>query len=455
MSGGGKAFADDSLTGLHLGVGLNVVADEYKSDVDVLGKVEYKTGGGVWTFTGESYQEFLSYDDNLTFSIYSEYTATKYGFTFTINNQTLTITKDGREVYNEYGTLGREYISFPKNNGFQLSAIQLYIDYNLLGDIPTTAGDLTKTLVEDVISKSEGTSYESIYGDQYAKDIKYSNISGGTASAYLSASKPLKARTNRIGGELKMSYFHNLTDHVVLGVDVCGTLNQKANKNIGIDKLNYVTQENITNSGYKISYDDTYAIYKDGKFTETNADSYTGDTVTGFFKTETNENNGLIYIPARTYTIESISTATSDAINSNPGYTEISNPDPSQYLQISNEKGGDVSFEKNKFNSRAAVVLGAQYKGWFAGVRGGVSYNQGKLHVKDSTGTSSEEVSFASPFVGVHLMKSVNMKCLENGHIYVTADVNVQNKQNLKMKGIKNFRQNSVNVSLGMTWQIN
>lgn len=140
----------------------------------------------------------------------------------------------------------------------------------------------------------------------------------------------------------------------------------------------------------------------------------------------------------------------------NPGYTEISQPsDTSQYLQISNEKGGDVTFEKNKFNSRAAVVLGAQYKGWFAGVRGGVSYNQGKLHVKDSTGTSSEEVSFASPFVGVHLMKSVNMKGLENGHIYVTADVNVQNKQNLKMKGIKNFRQNSVNVSLGMTWQIN
>ena len=52
-------------------------------------------------------------------------------------------------------------------------------------------------------------------------------------------------------------------------------------------------------------------------------------------------------------------------------------------------------------------------------------------------------------------MKSVNMKGLENGHIYVTADVNVQNKQKLNLKGIKNFRQNSVNVSLGMTWQIN
>ena len=120
-----------------------------------------------------------------------------------------------------------------------------------------------------------------------------------------------------------------------------------------------------------------------------------------------------------------------------------------------NRDNSQTPFKKNKFKSRAAVVLSAQYKVWFAGVRGGVSYNQGKLHVKDSTGTSSEEVSFASPFVGVHLMKSVNMKGLENGHIYVTADVNVQNKQNLKMKGIKNFRQNSVNVSLGMTWQIN
>lgn len=52
-------------------------------------------------------------------------------------------------------------------------------------------------------------------------------------------------------------------------------------------------------------------------------------------------------------------------------------------------------------------------------------------------------------------MKSVNMKGLENGHIYVTADVNVENKQRLNMRGIKNVKHNSVNVSLGMTWQIN
>lgn len=93
------------------------------------------------------------------------------------------------------------------------------------GKIPTTAGDLTKTLVEDVISKSEGSSDKKIYGKEKATNIQHISMSGGVTSAYLNTSKQLKARTNRIGGELKMSYFHNLTDHLVLGVDVCGTLN--------------------------------------------------------------------------------------------------------------------------------------------------------------------------------------------------------------------------------------
>ena len=40
----------------------------------------------------------------------------------------------------------------------------------------------------------------------------------------------------------------------------------KAKKNIEIDKLNYTASGSTANSEYKISYDDTYAIYKDGKF---------------------------------------------------------------------------------------------------------------------------------------------------------------------------------------------
>ena len=48
------------MTGLHLGFGLNVVADEYKSDVDVLGIAKYASGGEKWTFTGpKMYSTFV------------------------------------------------------------------------------------------------------------------------------------------------------------------------------------------------------------------------------------------------------------------------------------------------------------------------------------------------------------------------------------------------------------
>ena len=474
MPGGGKAFADNSLTGLHLGFGLNVVADEYKSDVDVLGKVEYKTGGEKWTFDGARIDE-LCVSDFLHLQVTevvnregSEDEYISYKYTYTQNGYNITGESDawsvsfsiqyGNTTYKIDGSASDDLV-------WNQSGTKIEFDcYNYMLTITRTApvsdGHLTAALVDEIMETSETTSSNFIYGNKYAEEITQISTSGGTASAYLGTPKPLKARTNRIGGELKMSYFHNLTDHLVLGVDVCGTLNQKAKKNIGIDKFNYVPSGTTGGTAYKIHYkydDDTTieATYKNGEFTQADGFNYSGDTVTGFFKTVTDEDEELIYIPERTYTIESISTAVSDVINSNPGYEEIAEPDTSQYLQISNEQGGDVTFEKNKFNSRAAVVLGAQYKGWFAGIRGGVSYNQGKIHAKDATGTSTEDVSFASPFVGLHLMKSINMKGLENGHIYVTADVNVQNKQKLNMKGIKNFRQNSVNVSLGMTWQIN
>ena len=479
FAGGGKTFADNSLTGLHLGFGLNVVADEYKSDVDVLGKLEYASGGEKWTFTGQKYDGniipngiILPCNTGKSFeSGKGEYKAEINGIMYYLfvypseNRASFTISRGDEDIRNDI-ELNDFSNGIYTGDNFTAEYDSVNNAYNVSGRLDVYSAHLGISFVKDIMSKSEGSSSMLFYGDKYAEEITYSNAS----AAYLNTSKHLKAKTNRIGGELKMSYFHNLTDHLVLGVDVCGTLNQKAKKNVLIEKLNYVavaaTHADTADKKYRIyyEYEDGFtieAIYKNGEFTSIkNIDTYYDEyCVERFFKNVTE--NGITYIPERQYTIESLSNNSSSVditklTELNPGYTEVSLPsDTSQYLQISNEKGGDVTFEKNKFNSRAAVVLGAQYKGWFAGIRGGVSYNQGKIHAKDATGTSTEDVSFATPFVGLHLMKSINMKGLENGHIYVTADVNVQNKQNLKMKGIKNFRQNSVNVSLGMTWQIN
>ena len=494
--GGGKAFADNSLTGLHLGFGLNVVADEYKSDVDVLGKVEYASGGEKWTFEGPKFDQLLVDERPASHSVhwdgavaeyYNHSATTDDGYTVTYTEDfypTKIVDKSNNSVIIESGFP----ITIVDSNGIKRK-FEFICDVATNPDEydsetgkskPKTHNCIMKDITENtafsddlhadlITSITSGESpVANIYGDQLPQEINRSGTSEGTSTSYLSAAKHQKARTNRVGGELKMSYFHNLTDYLALGVDICGTLNQKARKNIGINKLNYAEQPvtEITSSGYQISYnaDGTqFAKYVGDKFTEKSIGEITseGKKVEGFFNAET-KGDGSEFIPPRTYTITSEGSEStvdlSGIINDNPGYKEFpegQQPDIAQYLQISSEKGGDVTFEKNKFNSRAAVVLGAQYKGWFAGIRGGVSYNQGKIHAKDITGTSTEDVSFASPFVGVHLMKNINMKGLENGHIYVTADVNVQNKQNLKMKGIKNFRQNSVNVSLGMTWQIN
>ena len=70
LVGGGKAFADDSLTGLHLGFGLNVVADEYKSDVDILGIAKYASGGEKWTFTGPRFDQLLVDEVDANHSVY-------------------------------------------------------------------------------------------------------------------------------------------------------------------------------------------------------------------------------------------------------------------------------------------------------------------------------------------------------------------------------------------------
>ena len=494
MSGGGKTFACDSLTGLHLGFGLNVSADEYKSDVDVLGIAEYmkNIGKQTWEFTGPRYTAEnadtggvgVNTDSQINYNKYKvkyEEKDDNYGDKDTItiedSNHDIkdTITKtvyinNGDNVNQQWVLNGATTFLCAGisviNGKISLKQVPVHTKKGILTDklfnAITSACDNTKTVGE--LYQENGHSLEDFgYHNNGAKGVvKYPNLTEvvvrynsqlKTEHTYMESHKHFNGKAVKCGGELKMSYFHNIMNNFSLGLDISGVITSCAKKSSKINALRGSIEDEmpgVLTNNYVISYKDpdSEAEYQENCSVPK---AY-------FFAID---KNGIQIIPERTYTIEREITGGSPADTNafkaaNPDYTEVAQPsDLSQYLQISNEKGGDVTFEKNKFNSRAAVVLGAQYKGWFAGIRGGVSYNQGKIHAKDITGTSTEDVSFAAPFVGVHLMKGINMKGLENGHIYVTADVNVQNKQNLKMKGIKNFRQNSVNVSLGMTWRIN
>ena len=502
MSGGGKVIACDSLTGLHLGFGLNVSSDEYKSDVDVLGTAEYEDGAGdKWTFTGPRYTVekadtgggWISNEDTINdekYQVRYKASSSEDGLPTIIieDNDGDAIQATPMQIAYKYHDDYLPPAWVVKDTNFTCLGIVLDKSASKvsLSQVPvhTFKGRLTATLIDaiilhkDSVEKTIGTLYQEKGGNlddfECINDIKYPNLqeafvkynnSLNAERIYMESFQRFNGKTVKCGGELKASYYHNIVNNVYVGFDISGTIMSTAKKSSKVNALRGSIMDGIhgsTSHNYTISYqsesgEKKYVNYNGETKEISNGEGYSNDPEKFFYEREM----GIFVIPERTYIIEQetegVQAADTTAFKAaNPGYTVVEEPlkNLSQYFQVSNEKGGDVTFEKNKFNSRAAVVLGAQYKGWFAGIRGGISYNQGKVHAKDITGTSTEDVSFASPFVGVHLMKSINMKGLEKGHIYLTADVNVENKQNLKMKGVKNFRHNAVNVSIGMTWKI-
>ena len=504
MSGGGKVIACDSLTGLHLGFGLNVSADEYTSDVDVLGVAEYMEKVGntqTWEFTSDMYAatkvdtkgKFLELTKREDEDKY-EVKIGDYNVVVSSSMDNITITDSDNDNADKIENTKYFYDTQPpawkytdpsvmsKSIDIELSHVD-GVDYVKLSNVPviTKPGHLTKRLIEAITLENDqlkrigerysymGYDTNDFYGFDNNNDyhIKYPGLINSfvkyhsplrTKHVYMDSSKRLSGKAVKCSGELKMSYYHNIMNNFVVGIDISGTITSSTRKSSKINALRGAIEGGVVNSTTTNIYDVSY-YDNSGKLVKNNIDLSTFTKMSKFFKVIDDENE-IKVIPARKYILESEvegkKAKTSDFIGANDDYTVLENlqTDLSQYFQISNEKGGDVTFEKNKFNSRAAVVLGAQYKGWFAGLRGGISYNQGKVHAKDVTGTATEDVSFAAPFVGVHLMKNINMKGFEKGHVYLTADVNVENKQKLNLKGIKNFKQNSVNVSLGMTWKI-
>lgn len=228
-------------------------------------------------------------------------------------------------------------------------------------------------------------------------------------------SQSLHRSGHNAGGEMKMAYFHDFGNHIMAGLDLTGAVLSKNRRDIQVSKFN-VNPNLILKSNGEIAT----AEYKN--------DTYVVNT-----------NGGVIEK-------EKPLTLSVDA-DSLKGMQVVDNSTAETYIDVSNGDK-DVSFEKGIFNPKLAFVVGGTYKGWFAGLRAGVSYNTGKVKTQEMTETKS--VSVASPLVGVQVMKKVS----DNTNLYMTADWNVGDlRKSVDINGIKSFKQSSYNISAGVQWK--
>ena len=260
--------------------------------------------------------------------------------------------------------------------------------------------------------------------------ITKSDITPDKATYLMSQS--LHRSGHNAGGEMKMAYFHDFGNHVMAGLDLTGAVLSKNRRDIQVSKFNvndvYPPELTLNSAGVDIAK----AVYDNDKR------EYQANVI--------GEDKVVAAGSALTLSAD-LNSFKSEAMQANPGMQVTSDPINGTYIDVSNNDK-EVSFEKGIFNPKLAFVVGGTYKGWFAGVRAGVSYNTGKIKTPDMR--SSKSVSIASPLVGVQVMKKVS----NNTNLYMTADWNVGDlRRSVDMNGIKSFKQSSYNISAGVQWK--
>ena len=359
-----NAEVDQSLTGLHVGLGINVLFDEYSADVDV--------AEGVFA-----------------------------------NGSTITaaVTTQGKPAPDDTGNAGVKAIA----------------------DAVFAAAKAGQSTVSFSATVDNGQTIASENGA-----LTLANM------AWLSKRTNFKRRATNVGGELKLAYFHDFGNKFMIGVDLSGTIVSKTKKHV--KNPSFAKQKDDT-----LTWETTPGIgtmTDDGTWTATATDSTDKITVTA----------------AGSYA----NAATAQAAN--PGATVLrfgagvadwnTDYDHIKNTHIFAGDKSEVAFEKDAFIPRLAFVLGGTYLGWFAGLRLGMAYMTGKVTATDANGSHSKSVSISSPFIGLHLMKQMNIKGINNGHVYVTADWHVgDGHRAVNINGIKSFKQNAFNLAAGLTWR--
>lgn len=366
-----NAEVDQSLTGLHIGLGINVLFDEYSSDIDVADAV-------FW------------------------------------NESAITV---AARTYSDADTRGAATLT--ENDA---AAVKNIADAMRAG-VKSAAAAVTFAQDFETNGHSVRTSTGALTLEQMA---------------YATKRQDFKRRATNVGGELKLAYFHDFGNKFMIGVDLSGTIVSKTKK--------HVKNTSFAKQNEAMTWTMVAGVAGTAQVSGTADGAWTVST----------GNFGSDYSSTIELTVQDGYDSLENASAANPG-AQLYTVDDQSLIRNNYIMAGDqseVSFEKDAFIPRLAFVLGGTYLGWFAGVRLGMAYMTGKVTATDANGSHSKSVSISSPFIGLHLMKQMNIKGINNGHVYVTADWHVgDGHRAVNINGIKSFKQNAFNLAAGLTWR--
>lgn len=267
---------------------------------------------------------------------------------------------------------------------------------------------------------------------------------GSENITYYTGTKQAKMNKVGIGVELKLAYFHDFNNGIMVGIDAACAFSPKKKHVIRPGQMDAHPDLNVN---FKETSADTTS--KDHPFTW-NGKEYTGDKTT----------------IAATANLK-LSPKISGFEEKSEGYTIDTDNTLYSYVAFDekHDKYGEFSIENKICSPRGAIVLGLTADGLFAGIRGGVSYE--KLNVSVNGGyygseeppkfkpqSANKSLSITAPFVGIQIVKQVSVG-VNDAQFYFTADRAVGNdEKDINVCGVKKIKRNRYNLSAGVTWKL-
>lgn len=269
---------------------------------------------------------------------------------------------------------------------------------------------------------------------------------GGGGTAYYTASKNAKIVKKAVGGELKLAYFHDFNNGIMVGIDTACVFSPKNKKSVKPGYMNPHPDLKLivvsANEGY------TFTWNGKGGYTTTQENCTVSRGQVSIYPTNLDG-----FIENTTFS---------------PG------PETEKLLSYvsfdeKHDKYGEITVENRICSPRAALVVGIASDGIFAGIRGGVLHeklkvsangywytgaNIGSTSMPDHQETKSRVMSITAPFVGLHFIKQVHVGS-NDAQLYFTADRRIGNdEKDVNIYGVKKLKRNRYSISAGITWMV-
>lgn len=279
------------------------------------------------------------------------------------------------------------------------------------------------------------------------KNITVSLTQEGTNTVYYTASKNAKIVKKAVGGELKLAYFHDFNNGIMVGIDTSCVFSPKNKKSVKPGYMNPHPDLALTTTSTTNTYEPFTWDGKEGYTTQKTCSISNGDDVS-------------------IYPIN-LDGFTEDTIG-NPG-TEVEKLLSYVSFDEKHDKYGEITVENRICSPRAALVVGIASDGIFAGIRGGVLHeklkvsangywytgaNIGSTSMPDHQETKSRVMSITAPFVGLHFIKQVHVGS-NDAQLYFTADRRIGNdEKDVNIYCVKKLKRNRYSISAGITWMV-